>query len=183
MTAKTGGDKTRAQKRVEMDERRRQVAALLRARLPRADIVRQLGMSAPTLCRDIMAIRKQWKEEYAADYDQMLADELAVLADDERRWRTEMVQLLRDRTIKERKTFPDGTVEEKEISVPPNIDMALSSYDRVMAIMRQRAKLLGIEAPQKIAPTNPAGTEPWEGVSEEELARRMLTLIKNASTS
>jgi len=37
------------------------------------------------------------------------------------------------------------------------------AVDRVLRIMERRAKLLGLDCPQKIAPTDPTGKEAWAG--------------------
>lgn len=38
-----------------------------------------------------------------------------------------------------------------------------AAVDRVLRIMERRAKLLGLDAPSKIAPTSPDGTVPYDG--------------------
>ena len=44
-------------------------------------------------------------------------------------------------------------------AVPPDLD----AQDMILKIMARRARYLpGLEAPMKVAPTNPAGTEPWD---------------------
>ena len=45
------------------------------------------------------------------------------------------------------------------------------AVDRVLRIMERRAKLLGLDAPVKVAPTNPSGDDPYASLSEEELDR------------
>lgn len=42
-----------------------------------------------------------------------------------------------------------------------------SAIDRVLKIMKQRAELLGLEAPKKIAPTTPDGMEAFRAIVEE----------------
>ena len=43
------------------------------------------------------------------------------------------------------------------------------AIDRVLRIMERRAKLLGLDSPVKVAPTDPTGTNPYEAMSAEEL--------------
>ena len=43
-----------------------------------------------------------------------------------------------------------------------------SAIDRVLKIMKQRAELLGLEAPKKIAPTTPDGMEAFRAIVEGE---------------
>lgn len=40
----------------------------------------------------------------------------------------------------------------------------LGAVDRVLAVEARRAKLLGLEAPTKIAPTDPSGQREWQGI-------------------
>jgi len=39
-----------------------------------------------------------------------------------------------------------------------------NAVTRVLNIMERRAKLLGLDAPAKVAPTNPEGNEAWQGL-------------------
>ncbi|NLV40573.1 MAG: hypothetical protein GXY15_05015 [Candidatus Hydrogenedentes bacterium] len=41
--------------------------------------------------------------------------------------------------------------------------------DRVLRIMERRAKLNGLDAPQKIAPTDPSGENPYTKMTDDEL--------------
>lgn len=45
--------------------------------------------------------------------------------------------------------------------------------DRVIRIMERRAKLFGLDAPTKYAPTSPDGEDPYESLSEKEVHRRI----------
>lgn len=47
------------------------------------------------------------------------------------------------------------------------------AVDRVLRIMERRAKLLGLDAPAKFAPTTPDGADPYAGLSEAEIDRRL----------
>lgn len=172
----------RAARKVRIDERRRQVGALLKARVQQQEIARQLSVDPGTISRDVAAIRKTWQQEYAADYRQARSEELAVLADDERRWRGEMMRLLQDRTTKITVDHPDGSTETREVPCPPFLDSALGVFDRVFKIMQHRAKLTGIEAPQKVAPVTPDGTQPYKGyvlVSPEDWAKEQPGGVNN----
>jgi DNA-binding CsgD family transcriptional regulator len=48
----------------------------------------------------------------------------------------------------------------------------LGAIDRALRIMERRAKMLGTDAPSKVAPTTPDGAEPWslDGLSAAEVA-------------
>jgi hypothetical protein len=51
-----------------------------------------------------------------------------------------------------------------------------AATDRVLKIMERRAKLLGLDAPSKIAPTSPDGEAPYKGMTERELDQRIAEL-------
>ena len=46
----------------------------------------------------------------------------------------------------------------------------LDAFDRVLKIMARRAALLGLDAPAKVAPTTPDGTQPYEPPSPQGIA-------------
>ncbi|MBK5937161.1 helix-turn-helix domain-containing protein [Halorhodospira halophila] len=58
----------------------------------------------------------------------------------------------------------------------------LRAIDRLLRISERRAKLLGLDAPARIAPTNPDGQGPWEpdtgGMTDEDRARRIAELLQ-----
>ena len=147
---------------------------LLRARLQQQDIARQLNVDPATISRDVRAIRHLWQKECAAIMDTIVSEDVAILTDDERRWRTEMVRALQGRKVKVR---DDTGNETDEWELPPNAELALKMYDRVLEIMDKRIVLLGKKPPTKIAPTSPDGKEPWSGLSEKELADRLLAVL------
>jgi hypothetical protein len=60
-------------------ERRYQVAALYVKGVSQHDIGRQLGLSQPTVCRDLEAVRKEWLASQIRDFDTAKAKELAKL--------------------------------------------------------------------------------------------------------
>lgn len=146
----------KTQKQIELADRRRKVTALLRARVDRQEIARQLNISEPTITRDVKVIKEGWRKEYTEDYSHFVSDEISVLADDEHRWRVEMMNMLKPKKVKliVKRRGKEYVMEEEIASDQMG---AMYAYDRIMAIMRQRAKILGIEAPTKIAQTDEKG--------------------------
>lgn len=55
--------------------------------------------------------------------------------------------------------------------------------DRVLRIMERRAKLNGLDAPQKIAPTDPSGENPYLSASDTELRRMAAQVLGLAETT
>ncbi|MFW6344772.1 MAG: hypothetical protein ACOC0M_00350, partial [Halomonas sp.] len=53
---------------------------------------------------------------------------------------------------------------------------SVAHVDRAIKVMERRAKLTGLDAPTKIAPTDPDGETPYRGMTEEELDQRIQEL-------
>ena len=56
----------------------------------------------------------------------------------------------------------------------------LGAVDRLIKISESRRKLLGLDAPMKIAPTNPEGDKPYEAPSLDERISRVDALLDRA---
>jgi hypothetical protein len=56
----------------------------------------------------------------------------------------------------------------------------VKAIDRVLRIMERRARLLGLDKPQKVAPTTPDGEQPYspDSMSDEERRARIAELEK-----
>ena len=58
----------------------------------------------------------------------------------------------------------------------------LQAIDRVLKLMERRAKLFGLDAPNKVAQTNVAGTESrYDQMTEEEVDARIEELVQKIS--
>lgn len=57
---------------------------------------------------------------------------------------------------------------------------SLGAIDRFVKLQHQRAQLLGLYAPQKIAPTDPSGENEWSGKSDAELIAEFERIIEAA---
>lgn len=92
------------------------------------------------------------------------------------------------REIREKTETDAETVRTMELEKLDAIEMAMwpgakngnhLAADRVLKAMERRAKILGLDAPQKVAPTNPAGDKPYaprEGMTSEERDQRIREL-------
>lgn len=115
-----------------IDERRAAVAKLVHARVPRYKIAKILKVTMRQVRSDIEWLRGQWQAESLHDFAEQREQELESLAVWEAR--------LTEWCIKTRN----------------------SNYVRcIMDIKARRAKMLGLDQPTKIAPTNPDGTAPY----------------------
>lgn len=123
----------RAREKREMDERRAKVAALDNAGLTLRQIAAQLGVSHETVSTDLDANREQWRADNTCDTTATIDKEL-------RRLDAMLVPMML-KAVK-------GDMQ---------------AIDRVIRIGESRRKLLGLDAPTKIAPVSPDGDKEYEG--------------------
>lgn len=50
---------------------------------------------------------------------------------------------------------------------------APQAVEKALKVMERRARLLGLDAPTKVAPTSPDGSTPYQGMSDAELEARI----------
>ncbi len=108
-------------KKVETDNRRKQVSELYLRRLPQQQIAEQLNISQATVSRDIAYLTKEWEKEASADIKKIRARELTELDVIER----------------------EAAIEFRKSRHPRWLDVRLKTK-------HLRSKLLGINAPEKI---------------------------------
>lgn len=113
------GSNHTAAKKAEIDLRRQKVATMVLGRYTQRQIADALGVSQTLVHKDMVAIREEWRERRAQDYDGWVAEELASL----------------DRM--QHTLWPDVLKGE---------DKAIG---RVLSIMDRRAKLLGLDQPER----------------------------------
>jgi hypothetical protein len=140
--------------RLAILQRRMQVAELLLKGLTQAAIAQKLGVKQPTVCDDLIHIRKLWQESQIRDFDAE---------------RTLQVERLRQVSREawagyERSQQPaqmatvngdNGSGKAKrtvrhQYGDPRFLDIVLKSIEA-------ERQLMGLDAPTKIAPTTPAG--------------------------
>lgn len=122
-----GAKTDRAARKLEIADRRRQIAGLLLRRVSQREIARALHVSTGTVSEDMKAVRREWIADAQIALEQHIAHELAILNNDELELRTEMIQ--------QRKG---------------DFDLYLRTYDRVIRVMIERRKLLGLDAPIRL---------------------------------
>lgn len=52
--------------------------------------------------------------------------------------------------------------------------------DRLLRIQQRRAALMGLDAPAKVAPTDPTGTREYAALTDEERTERLAALLERA---
>ncbi len=109
-------------------DRRRQVAALYLARQTQEAIARKLEVSQTTVCDDLATLREEWRQEQQADIAAIIVRELAELSEME----------------------GAAAIQFASTHEPAWILARLKIKDR-------RARLLGLDAPEKREHSGPGG--------------------------
>lgn len=123
-----GGTRDRGAQ-ISADERREEVARLLKQRVTIRKMAAQFGVSSGTISSDIDIIRRRWQERASDTYDRHVAEEVAKLDEVERVWRPVMMAV---------------TVDENGVVVgdAPMAAAAALILDRAA---KHRSRLLGLD--------------------------------------
>lgn len=152
----------RASRPQVLSERDQHISRLLGQYLTQAEIARRLGISQSVVSKTLARIDAYWRESAAADMDARKRRELRELDDMERE-----------------------VIEAGLTALEANdLAMQLQAFDRRLKVKERRAKLLGLDAPTKVAPTNPAGDEAYEfytDLSNTERARILVSWFESGA--
>jgi len=165
----------------DIEKRRSEVARLYLQGLYQVDIASHVGVSLPTIERDLRVIRNRWQESALRDFDQIRAEQLAKLDLMESQlwaqWQRSCETILKTRKETRKATKYPGTNharEKVEQTGDPRYMMA------ILNIIERRCKLIGLDAPTKVAPTDPSGTKPYEGLTDSAAVDRITALLDQA---
>jgi hypothetical protein len=153
-----------------------------------AAIAAELKLSHQQISLDIKEIRRRWSESSLASIDEKIEKELARI---DRLEATAWDAWERSVGEIEIRTVKSAGVEIEKVSGPGQADDPKSEdpresrlveiestvrtehragdprfLERIGWCINRRIEVLGIDPPKKIAPTNPAGDEPWDGGAE-----------------
>jgi len=142
----------------QIAQRRQRVAELYIKGWLQTAIAAELGISQPTVCQDLQAVRKQWRESSIRDFDAARDLELQKLDRVEREaWAAwERSQQVQEST----RVVQDGSGKraQKTVEHPVGDPRYLEQIQKCIA---SRRALLGLDAPTRIAPVMPNGEEPF----------------------
>jgi hypothetical protein len=155
-----------------IESRRSQVATLFLQGIRRqGELAQRLGVDRSTISRDLKVLNGRWKEAAVRDLDAAKGQELERIdLLEQQYWAAwERSKQGRETTTTEQVTGEDGdrtkaAIRKEEQHGDPRY------LDGVQRCIEQRCKLLGLNAPQKIAPTTPDGREPYR-LTVEDLVR------------
>ncbi|MDO6466793.1 hypothetical protein [Neptunomonas phycophila] len=167
----------------DIENRRSEVARQYLQGTYQCDIAVAVGVSVPTIERDLRVIRDRWIKSAIRDFDQIRAEQLAKLDLIEsqlwEQWQRSCETIIKTRKEKREATkFPgtNNTIEKIEQSGDPRYMMG------ILNIIERRCKLMGLDAPTKVAPTDPSGTKPYDGLTDNDAAQRIAALLDQART-
>lgn len=183
--------------RAELTKRQIRVSELLLEGNTYREIARQVGVkSTKTIHDDVQKVLGIWREEHQHNVDDWIALELGKIGHVESEawegWerskkaaQTVAVKtaklIMRGGRGKDRYELPGEQVEKTEttkdqVGEARFLELALKCTER-------RCILLGLNAPEKIAPTDPTGTKEWVGdLTDEERTARIASLLDIART-
>jgi hypothetical protein len=167
---------------------RDRIAELRLKSVPVRKIATQLRISESTVARELAALAREWKTHAAQSIDTHRDRELRRLEIiEDAAWKeyersrkdyskevTERIKAIKDGEILE--TPPEVVKRETggRLGDPKYLQIALNAQEA-------RRKMLGIDAPTKIAPTDPTGTKPYEKMDDAELDARVKELLGKAA--
>lgn len=166
-----------AVKTAELAERRQRAFRLfVDQRWTMAQIGKEVGVTAATVCRDIWAVVDELRADTRASAERWREIEIV---------RTEQA----DRQILPAlygqasviKTAPDGKEVEVHVTDPVKAtELRLKAHARLISSSARRAALTGADMPVKVAPTTPDGDRPYRDQSDEDLDALILGLAREA---
>ncbi|MDO6747189.1 hypothetical protein [Gilvimarinus sp. 1_MG-2023] len=124
--------------------------------------------------RDLREVRAQWRKSALIDFDAAKQEQLAKLDMMEcqvwDQWLRSCEDYKKHTTGKGAQGPIDKTETGGQTGDPRYMNVLLS-------IIERRCKLLGLDAPTKVAPTDPDGKEPYNPPSSEEATKRIAELM------
>lgn len=164
--------------RAERAKDREQIAHLRLFHATQEQIAQKLGLSVATVCREIKAIEAEWRANMLRDVEAIKAEELRKLDHYELETLQEWERSKKDcqkKVMEDSQGGRSGKVRKAKIETTQNFgDPRYMSV--LLGIQDRRAKILGLDSPQKVAPTTPDGQEPYKGMSDAEMDARIKEL-------
>lgn len=134
-------------KKVEMADRRRDVAALYLAGKVQTEIAAELGVNQATVSRDLTALQKMWAEQALRDLTEAKAEQLAKIDRLEREYWEAWKASQGEQTATSKKLTREGQKEKAEASTRVAVEPGDPRFlDGVQWCIEQRCKILGINA-------------------------------------
>lgn len=146
-------------------------------------IARELGVSDATVTRELRSLTEEWREAAKEDIEAIKARELRKLdrieAEATKAWERSLLDYNR-KVVSEKGGKPaagEKAGKDRSATVETGSQNGDPRFLRIILdCQERRAKILGTDAPTKVAPTDPTGTQPYKSVTDAELDARILEL-------
>jgi hypothetical protein len=152
-------------------QRRQRTAALYLRGRTQHEIALELDVNQGTVSRDLAALREEWKQSSLIDFDEARSRELARIDELERTYWEAWQRSCQDAETRTAETVrsDDGerTKAVKRVEGQSGSPAFLAGVERCIEM---RTRLLGLNAPLKIAPTSPDGQQPATTGTDQLLA-------------
>jgi hypothetical protein len=164
------GRKGRSPDQIRKD--RAEIARLYLQRMTQAEIGQHLGLSRQQVGYDLNAVREEWLQSSLMDFNARKAEELARIDRLEREYWDAWEASKKERQTSTTEQTTDADGERLKAGIRKTEQTGDPRYlSGVQWCIEQRCKILGLNAPQKIAPTNPAGDSPYAPIALTDAER------------
>lgn len=140
-----------------------------------AVIADKLGHSLNMVSYDLREVRKRWRASAVRDFDAHREEQLARLdlleAAAWREWERSCEDYWK-KTVG--KTSQDD-IDKEETGAQTGDPRYINA---ILSIVERRCRLLGLDAPTKVAPTTPEGDKPYQSMTETEIDSRIAELLQ-----
>jgi len=147
---------------------------------PQAVIAAALNVSQMTISKDLKTLIGRWQDSALMDVDAAKSEELARINRLELEYWNAWEASKRDKesTVAEKTTGTDTRTKavkraEGQVGNPSFLAGVQWCIDR-------RCKLLGLDAPTKIAPTDPSGTKEYDNITDDDRIARLAAILDAA---
>jgi len=148
---------------------------------PQAVIAAALDVSQMTISRDIKVLISRWQESALMDVDEAKAHELARINRLELEYWEAWEVSKRDKESTLAEKIDDKTVTRTKAQQRKEGQVGNPSFlGGVQWCIDRRCKLLGLDAPTKIAPTDPSGTREYDNITDDERIARLGAILDAA---
>lgn len=167
--------RTKAQREQDLTR----LAALCLRGLTQAEMAARLNVCRQQVQYDLKELHRRWVAAQLADTEARKALELAKIDHVERTyWRA----WRRSRKARQARTRAKATAGAGAAKLRASLrregrDGNPAFLAGVLRCIQRRAAILGLDAPRTVAPTTPAGKEPYAGLTDEQLADRILAFL------
>jgi hypothetical protein len=160
------GRKGRSPDQIRND--RAEIAHLYLQGWTQAQIGAKLGLSRQQIGYDLDAVRHEWLQSSLVDFNQKKAEELARIDAVEREYWIAWQESKRERQTSSTEQIKDPRGDKIKAGIRKVEQTGDPRYlEGVRWCIAKRCEVLGLNAPQKIAPTTPDGQRPYQLVVKE----------------